>query len=126
MRKLEIIFLFSLLLYSCNNREINPKESNTKFADTIKYDIETITYWGTGNKRETPFIVVKVDTVNHIGSSVRYTEDGKVFERIVILDAKNAIKLDYNNDTISSKTICHYKVRRDHPTKLFYSIVAWK
>lgn len=125
MKKLYFIIGSLALTFSCRDKI----DTNSKTTDSNKnYNIETITYWDTPNatKDTIPFIVVKVDTINHIGSSVRYSQEGKVFERIVILDKNKAVKVDYDADTIALITPCKYFVRKDHPTKDIYSIVAYK
>lgn len=126
MRNNMIIFLIALFAYSCNNddtSQVKPKKDRIN----KKYDIETVTYWDIENQDQDtiPFIVVKVDTINHIGSGVRYTVKGELFEKIVIFDKTNAIKLDYVRDTIATSQLCKYKIRKDHPTKESYSIVVW-
>lgn len=93
----------------------------------VNYNIETIMYWDIPNtdNDSIPFIKLKVDTLNYIGSSIRYSENGVVIEQIVILDKDKAIKLDYANDTIVSNTLCRYTLRRNHPTQEDYSIVVY-
>ncbi len=122
MKKSTILYIAIILLYSCNN-----PGSCIKTETEFKYNIETITYWDIQNQEKDtiPFIIVKVDTINDIGASARYTDKGKLYERIVIMDEKNAIKLDYLNDTISASHLCHYKVRKNHKAKNDYSIVIW-
>ena len=121
-----IVIILSVLLFACHKNETEKKQTNRGIADSSKYDIETITYWGDGEKQTTLFGYVRVDTINHIGAGVRYTEAGRMFERIVILDAKNAIKLVYDNDSITSSTMCKYRVLRNHKVQKRYSIVAKK
>lgn len=116
---------FLTFICSCNNKIGSPPKN-----DEIKktYSIETTTYWDIPNtdKDTIPFIELKIDTLNHIGTSNRYSESGKIFERIVVVDKTKALKLDYDNDTIASITSCKYHLRKDHPTKDFYSIVVYK
>lgn len=123
MKKIIILLSISGFLYSCNEHDI--KKPNIELFDTTKYDIESIIYWGIGSKRTNPFIIVKADTINHIGTSTRYTNKGELFERIVIIDDIKAIKMNYLNDTISTSNFCRYKIRKDHKTKEYYSIVVW-
>ena len=125
MKKIAFIIGLLIFIYSCNNKIDNPKKN----AEISKlYSIETTTYWDIPNtdKDTIPFIELKIDTLNHIGISNRYNEKGKIFERIVIIDKTKALKLDYDSDTIASVTSCKYYLRKDHPTKEFYSIVVYK
>ncbi len=123
LHKTFTIFII-VILYSCDNKK-NQVHQNK--AHECSYNIETITHWEDEKNKQSriPFIVLKIDTVNYIGSSVRYTEKGKLFEKIIILDNKKAVKLDYESDTIASSIICNYKIRKDHPTQNAYSIVIW-
>lgn len=67
-----------------------------------------------GTHKDTiPFIALKIDTVNYIGTSNRYNEKGKIIERTVIVDKKHAFKLYYYNDTVTSITLCKYYLRKD-------------
>ncbi len=115
-----------LFIFSCSDKEEEKMKTKIKDSDSLKYHIEYTSYWENNNERIRPFIIVKVDTINHFGSSIRYTEQGRLFERIVILDKNYAIKLDYDNDTITKSVICTYMIRKDHPTKSIYSIVVGK
>jgi hypothetical protein len=116
--------IISIIFFSCDKNTFNNKED---IIYKNLYNIETITYWDKPNseKDSVPFVILKIDTINNIGSSVRFSETGILFEKIVILDKKKAIKLDYDNDTISLSTICNYKIRKDHPVKSIYSVVIW-
>lgn len=123
LHKTFTIFIIAVL-YSCNNKNNQVPQNK---AHECSYNIETITLWENEKNKQSkiPFIVLKIDTINNIGSSARYTEKGKLFEKIIILDNFKAIKLDYTSDTIALSRICNYKIRKDHPTKSMYSIVIW-
>ena len=125
MKKLTFIIGLLVFSYGCNYKIDN--KSKTTESKKI-YSIESTTYWDNPNttKDTIPFIVLKIDTLNHIGSNIRYTESGKIFEQIIVLDKTKALKLDYNSDTLTSVTPCKYFVRKDHPKKEFYSIVVYK
>lgn len=126
MKNITFIILLLVFVYACNTKK-NDNNCDTDKINKI-YSIETTTYWDNPNtdKDTIPFIVLKIDTLNYIGTSSRYTEKGKIFERIVIVDKTKALKLDYESDTIASITKCKYFLRKDHPTKDFYSIVSYK
>lgn len=56
--------------------------------------------------------------------SLYYNYDGELLEQIVIVNKFKAIKLKYNDDTIKSSILCYYKIRKNHPTNILYSIVV--
>jgi hypothetical protein len=123
----KFVFILGLLFTSFACYKKNDSSSNTT-EQKKTYSIESTTYWDNPKteKDTIRFIVVKVDTINHLGSSIRYSQNGKIFEQIVILDKTKALKLEYSEDTISLITPCKYYIRKDHPSKEFYSIVAYK
>lgn len=124
---LRIILLF--FIAACSEKsEKNEHICNSDKIVKVKYHIEDIGYWDIPNtdNDSIPCVELRVDTLNYIGSSIGYTETGKIMERIVIVDKNKAIKLDYANDTIVSMTLCRYKLRRDHPIYENYSIVVYK
>lgn len=121
MKKILFLNILMTVLISCDNKKVEIKED---VKPKPRYDIECTTYWGEGDKKVRPLGVVKVDTINHIGSSEYYSDSGTLMERIVIIDKYYAMRLYYDADTIALTKICRYRVRKDHPTKNYYSIVA--
>lgn len=119
----KIILLFAL--FNCFSCKEKTKEKIAENEGVKKcYHIETTTYWTKNGNRVSPLSIVKVDTINYIGSSLYYNYDGKLLEQIIILNKFKAIKLKYNNDTIESSIVCRYSVRRDHPKEEIYSIIV--
>lgn len=125
MNKLLFIVGLLVFVFSCRNN----LDTTSKITSVKKlYSIETTTYWDIPNtdKDTIPFIELKIDTINHIGRSNRFSENGEISEQIVIIGKAKAIKLNYYNDSITSISSYKYYLRKDHPTKDFYSIVIYK
>ena len=123
MKKIFFFNILITLLVSCGNKKVEMKEG---VKAKSKYDIEYISYYDIPNTEKDTllFTAVRVDTINHIGSSEYYSDSGTLMERIVIIDKNYAMRLYYDTDTIALSKICRYRVRKDHPTKEMYSIVA--
>jgi hypothetical protein len=123
MKKILGLYITLILFYACNT---NVEKVKIEEKQTSQYNIETILYWDISNtERDTIlFKAVRVDTINHIGSSEYYSDNGTLMERIVIIDKEKAFKINYDHDTISRSKICWYKLRKDYPTKNYYSIIT--
>jgi len=105
MKKLNLFLHFSLILIILNCK--SKYEKNDKNCC-----IEWIGYWEQKNNIETkiPFSLLKIDTINHIGYEILYSQYGKEIQKTIIIDKENAIKFYYDEDTISACYFGKYKL----------------
>lgn len=105
MKNLNLILFFTLILILVNCK------SKIEKSDRNCY-IEYIGYWEQKNKNEAkiPVTLLKIDTINHIGYEILYSQYGKEIQKTIIIDKDNAIKFYYDEDTISACYLGKYRL----------------
>jgi len=122
-KKNTLLILLFAFCYSCHKIKESQSKSIISNGD---YQINYIDYWEkTGKTGEFfPRTIIKIDTIQALGSSLFFSADHILIEKIILIDHYRAIKINYKRDGSEHIKICTYFLRRNHPVNMNYSIVC--
>jgi hypothetical protein len=125
MEKITLLIICIFLNYSCNRENKGDKLLIENPKKESCFNIDCISYWGLQNGDSLPMSILKLDTILNIGLNVNFDEHGDTIEKIILVDKSKAYKIYYFNNKPYLSNMVYYKLKRNHPTKLSFSLTCY-